>query len=196
MSYSYLYGVDVDGKGVVLKEYRNSWSFSPKVWDILAEKFSIPNGFLLGIEELEKTVDSLEVDNFERHIWELTMQRGIFSEDKEIIVSAIQNFIERYIGFSVQRQYSSKREVYTSDNFDRFREIAKDIEEIDVDKYPYFIFKNTSVDDNVESLFSGWCEETDESLEKTLYDDDNDCWFVLFDQNKITDYCLFRELED
>ena len=195
MSYSTLYGIDENGKGHVLKEYKNSWLFSPTVWELLNEKFNSGGFFMHGLEKLEEKIDDLASDDFERHIWEMTMQRCFFTQGKQFILNSIEMFINRYTNFSYKNSYMTKAKTFDSECFDRFREIAKDIEGIDVDKYPYFIFKNTSLDDQVENLFSGRNEQG-ERIAKTLYDDNNDCWFVLFDENGISDYSLFRELED
>ncbi|MDR1769645.1 MAG: hypothetical protein LBS02_03260 [Hungatella sp.] len=40
-------------------------------------------------------------------------------------------------------------------------------------EFPYFVFKNTSVDDGVESWFRRYDEETDEYIDRALSEIDN-----------------------
>jgi len=76
MSYSTLYGIDENGKGHVLKEYTNSWLFSPTVWELLNEKFTQSDFFLRELEKLGKKIDDLASNDIEStketHNWKTT----------------------------------------------------------------------------------------------------------------------------
>lgn len=79
---------------------------------------------------------------------------------------------------------------------ERFNEIADDISALDEKEYPYFVFKNTSVDDNVESWFSVYDEETDDYVDKSIKDWDKFlAEFVIIENGEIVKFISNREFE-
>ena len=71
---------------------------------------------------------------------------------------------------------------------ERFEEVANFIKEIDENKYQYFVFKNTSVDDNVISWFVNYGFD-DENIAKTLKDvDEHVTEFVIIKNGKIEEF--------
>lgn len=162
MSRSSLWGIKPDYFGEELKEYKNSWFFSPIIWDILSDK-TLPRGFggyvqsiisLHGQEVWSKINDKMNnSDNTtDRICWEISNQQIFFTKDKSIIANHIKNFVEQ------NRNYDRSKEdglspLEREHIIERFNEIADDIAELDEKEYPYFVFKNTSCDDNVEYWF-------------------------------------------
>lgn len=73
---------------------------------------------------------------------------------------------------------------------------ADDISALDEKEYPYFVFKNTSVDDNVESWFSVYDEETDDYVDKSIKDWDKFlAEFVIIENGEIVKFISNREFE-
>ena len=174
MSQSSLWVMDKDFNGSEVTEYGNSWLFSPMVWDVLLDKYmraevQTPYGFKKSIitdfsGELHRKLNGIinNCDNFyDRIIWEMSNQQVFFSKDKELIENAIKEAIEKDSEFAKDDEEhigTLKREHIK----ERWLEIAKDISEIDIEESPYFIFKNTSVDDGVECWFEKYSEESEE----------------------------------
>ena len=164
MSCSYLYGIKKDYIGEDLYYYDNSWLYSPIIWDVLADKYipeliETPFGFKKSMinngNELLKPLNNKinDCDSFsDRVCWEMSQQQIFFTKDKKEIASAIRNFVtdnKRYYIDEDDNIGALEREHI----IERFNEIANDIENLDEKEYPYFVFKNTSVDDSVESWF-------------------------------------------
>lgn len=174
MSCSSLWLMDEELNGVVDREYSNSWWFSPIAWDVLLDKYmyeeiQTPYGFKksligrggdeLGVQ-LNKIINNCE--NFsDRICWELSNQQVFFTKNKKAIAQAIKDFAKKNTRFHISEEKSISYLEFEH-IAERFNEIANHILEIDANKYPYFIFKNTSVDDNVEFWFEKYDEETDE----------------------------------
>lgn len=79
---------------------------------------------------------------------------------------------------------------------ERFNEIADDIFALDEKEYPYFVFKNTSVDDNVESWFSVYDEETDDYVDKSIKDWDKFlAEFVIIENEQIKNFISNRDFQ-
>ncbi len=201
MSSSSLWGIRKDYTGGKLEEYGNSWLFSPIVWDTLCEKY-IPSAIhtdslfkrsitgIGGKEIWTKANDALNNsdDTADRVCWELSNQSIYFTKDKCLIADSIRKFLEQ------NKEYSDKSDdgewfLQVPHIVERFEEIASDIEALDENEYPYFVFKNTSVDDAVENWFYKYDDETDDyvdcsltELEKVVTD------FVVIDQGKIIGY--------
>lgn len=180
MSYSSLYRIDKKYMGQGFKTYKNSWLFSPMVWDILLEKY-IPQDVitLYGYKkslicDFDRTLwtklnDSLNAsDNLaDRVCWEMSNQQIFYVRDKAIVARCIRQFVEQ------NKEYDKS----PNDNLsplerdhivERFNEIATDIEGLDWSEYEYFVFKNTSCDDAVEFWFREYDERTDSYNEKYL----------------------------
>lgn len=166
MSSSYLYGINKRYKGKVLQEYSNSWIFSPIIWQVLEDKYfkedakgrkpSIlsPFGGQDAWKDLNNIINNSE-NTDERLCWELSNQQIFFTKDKEFIADRIRYFV------STHQNYGSKDFETGNKNYllrakhinERFTQIAKDIKNLDKNKYPYFVLKNTSCDDSVECWF-------------------------------------------
>lgn len=201
MSYSSLYAIKKDFTGELLADYKNSWLFSPMVWSVLCEKYiptdiQTPYGYKKSIitdfsGELHRKLNN-KVNNCENTpdgvCWEISNQQIFFTKDKECIAESIKKFVEQ------NKQYDKSEEDNISPMerehiIERFNEIAEHILEIDENEYPYFVFKNNSVDDGVEYWFWEYDEETDEYIPKSL-----DKWdkilaeFVVIENGKITKF--------
>ncbi len=153
MSRSSLWVMDQDFKGHEINEYGNSWLFSPIVWDVLLDKYmheeiQTPYGYkksLIGLfneglnEQLNDKMNNS--DSFmDRICWEISNQQVFFTKNKEQISKAITNFVANnntYHKDSEENVPALTRSHIAS----RFREIAADIQNIDEEKYPYFVFK-------------------------------------------------------
>lgn len=172
MSRSSLWLVDNQYKGTEEVEYNNAWLFSPMIWDVLLDKYmhdeiQTPYGFTKSMtgcdapeldKKLTRIMDTCENLN-DRICWELTNQFIFSTKDKIRVSKAIVEFVKENTEFapSSEGTYPLQSEHIK----ERFIKIAGDILSIDEEKHPYFIIKNTSVDDNVEF----WFDE-----EKTLKD--------------------------
>lgn len=200
MSCSSLYGIKKDYVGEELCEYKNSWLFSPIVWDVLSDKYipldiKTPYGLKRSIVtdisgEIWRKLNNImnNSDNTpDRICWEMSNQQIFSTKDKECITNNIRKFIEQ------NKEYDKNAE----DNISplerehiikRFNEIINDIIELDENEYPYFVFKNTSVDDNVEGWFYDY-DGNDEYIDKSLKDWDRIvAEFVIIENDKITDF--------
>lgn len=178
MSYSSLYGIKKDYTGECLHEYGNSWLFSPIVWGILSDKYLQDDAkpsygygvsILMGNEDVwNKTNNKVNnCDNTpDRVCWELSHQQIFFAEDKECVANNIKKFIEQN-----NKYYMYENGEYPLEQqhiIDRFNEIADDILALDEDIYECFVFKNSSVDDNVECWFEEYDEEHDVFIDKSI----------------------------
>ena len=181
MSESSIYVLDQDFNGIVDKEYANSWLFSPMVWNVLLEKYmhaeiQTPYGYTKSLigpgghelhQQLNEIINGCD-DIADRICWELSMQQVFFSKDKDVVAQGIKNFLADNQKFYLTDEGTP---VLRQDHIAaRFTQVASDIAAIDELTYPCFVFKNTSVDDNVERWFSDYDEETDECGSKSLAD--------------------------
>lgn len=197
MSCSSLYGITKDYKSKEIIEYKNSWYFSPVVWSVLSDKLLprkygyIQNVIGLDGQEVWKNINNiLNKSDFlaDRVLWDLSNQ-GIFkTKDKNIVVDCIRDFIK------VNSKYDKSDEdnvpILKRDHIiERWNEIATDIENLNEEEFPFFVFKNTSCDDSVEYWFIKYNEESDEYESRGL----NECEdlvteFVIIENNSIVDY--------
>lgn len=201
MSHSSLYGIKKDYTGEELYEYGNSWLFSPIVISVLPDKYipyeiQTPYGFkksiigMGGQEIWEKTNNKINnCDNTPDKIcWEMSNQQIFLTKDKECIADSIREFVEQ------NKEYNKSDEDNLSPLerehiIERFNEIADDILGLDENEYPYFVFKNTSVDDNVEYWFKDFDEESDEYTDKSIKDwDEFLAEFVIIEDGKIAKF--------
>lgn len=194
MSYSSLWVMNNKYEGFEVKEFANSWLFSPVVWDVLFEKY-LPEKmyhpyigkmvYMTAVEFDKSVYSSLNnrinkcTSNADRVCWEMSNQQIFFTKDKQFVADAILQFVKD------NARYNER--ILTKEHIrNRFIEIANSILELDENEYPYFIFKNTSCDDNVERWFSDYNEEEDEyktinlSQQKELVAE-----FVVIENNKI-----------
>ena len=201
MSYSSLYGIKKDYTGEELYEYRNSWLFSPIVMGILPEKYipyeiQTPYGFKksiigMGGQEIWKKTNN-KINNCDntpdRICWEMSNQQIFFTKDKECIADSIRKFVEQNKDYdkSDEDNLSSLEREHI---IERFNEIADDIIGLDEKEYPYFVLKNTSVDDGVSFWFSDYDEEKDEYTDKSIKDWDKLlAEFVVIEDGKIAKF--------
>jgi len=194
MSYSSLWVMNNKYEGFQIKEFSNSWWFSPIVWDVLFEKY-LPEKmyhpyigkmvYMTAVEFDKSVYSSLNnrinkcTSNADRVCWEMSNQQIFFTKDKQFVADAILQFVKD------NARYNER--ILTKDHIkNRFTEIANSILELNENEYPYFIFKNTSCDDNVEHWFSDYNEEEDEyktinlSQQKEFVAE-----FVVIENNKI-----------
>lgn len=198
MSYSSLWVMDKDYNGCEVEQFSNSWLFSPMVWDVLSDKYirgliETPYGFKKSLmsdgslwNPLNKKINNSNCMS-DRICWELSMQQIFFTKDKEIIAKSIKDFIE------INSKYDKSTEgVYPLQQehiIERFKEIADEILKLDENKCPYFIFKNTSVDDNIESWFSKYDELQEEYVSSPLSSiKEYVTEFVLIENSMIKDF--------
>lgn len=195
MSYSNLYGIKKDLTGECLFKYKNSWLFSPIIWDILSDKY-LPRycGYIQSViglhgQEVWKKINT-KMNNSEntpdRICWEMSNQQIFFTKDKECIATNIRQFVEQNKAYDKSDE-DNLSPLEREHIIERFNEIADDIISLNEKEYPYFVFKNTSVDDSVEFWFSSYNEETDEYVDKSIKDwDEILTEFVIIENNKIT----------
>ena len=179
MSYSSLYGIKPDYTGEIVNEYKNSWWFSPIVWNVLSDK-TLPRDFMgyvqsiIGLhgQEVWKKINT-KMNNSEntpdRICWEMSNQQIFFTKDKECIATNIRQFVEQNKAYDKSDE-DNLSPLEREHIIERFNEIADDIVVLDENEYPYFVFKNTSVDDGVEFWFSSYDEESDEYTDKSIND--------------------------
>ena len=201
MSCSSLYGIKNDYTGEELYEYRNSWLFSPIVMGILPEKYipyeiQTPYGFKksiigMGGQEIWKKTNN-KINNCDntpdRICWEMSNQQIFFTKDKECIADSIRKFVEQNKGYdkSDEDNLSSLEREHI---IERFNEIADDIIDLDEKEYPYFVLKNTSVDDGVSFWLSDYDEEKDKYTDKSIKDWDKLlAEFVVIEDGKIAKF--------
>lgn len=201
MSYSSLYVIKKDFTGKSVVDYKNSWLFSPMVWGVLCEKYiprdiQTPYGYKKSIitdfsGELHRKLNN-KVNNCkntpDRICWEMSNQQIFFTKDKECIAEGIKKFVEQ------NKQYAKSEEDNISPMkrehiIERFNEIVEHILAIDENEYPYFVFKNNSVDDSVECWFCEYNEETDAYMQKSLNEWDKIlAEFVVIENGTITKF--------
>lgn len=201
MSYSTLYGIKKDYTAEEICDYENSWLFSPIVWRVLPEKYipheiETPYGIKKGIigpfgnEIVRKTNEKVNVcgNTPDRICWELSMQNIFFTKDKAVISESIREFVEQNKNYDK----SDDDGIGTLERehiIERFNEIATDISALDEEEYPYFVFKNTSVDDGVERWFSKYNEETDDYEQSPLSElEETVAQFVVIKDGEIKDF--------
>ena len=106
MSYSSLVVITPDYYGKEKEIFRNSWLFSPIIWDVLTEKY-IPYGELVRhgykrnvIYDRELSDRLNEIINTcqntpDRVLWELSNQQIFFTKDKDFIEECIYAFLKQ-----------------------------------------------------------------------------------------------------
>lgn len=196
MSSSSLYGITKDYKGEEIIEYKNSWFFSPVVWNVLSDKL-LPRKYgriqhvIGGDQEVWKNINNiLNNSDFltDRVLWELSNQEVFNTKDKNIIADCIRDFLK--VNSKYDKSDEDNVSVLERDHIiERWNEIATDIESLNEEEFPFFVFKNTSCDDSVESWFIKYNEESEEYEERGL----NECEglvteFVIIENHSIIDY--------
>lgn len=197
MSSSSLYGITKDYKGKEIIDYKNSWLFCPVVWSVLSDKL-LPrkNGYIqnvigFGGQEVWKNINNiLNNSDFltDRVLWELSNEAIFKTKDKNIIADCIRDFLK--VNSKYDKSDEDNVSVLKRDHIiERWNEIATDIENLNEEEFPFFVFKNTSCDDSVEYWFIKYNKESDKYEERGL----NECQdlvteFVIIENNSIVDY--------
>lgn len=202
MSRSSLYGIKKDYTGEIINEYKNSWLFSPIVWSVLPDKYipqeiTTPYGFkksIIGFDGNDiwrKTNNAINNSDSisDRICWEMSNQQIFFTKDKKCIADNIRQFVIDNSKYDKSKE-DCLSPLEREHIIDRFNQMANDIENLDENEYPYFVFKNTSVDDNVERWFCKYNEETEKyENKKTLKEwDEFLAEFVVIKNGKIVDF--------
>lgn len=199
MSSSSLYGITKDYKGKEINEYKNSWYFSPVVYSVLSDKLLprkhgyIQNVIGFGGREVWNNINNiLNSSDFlaDRVLWELSNQNIFKTKDKRIIADCIKDFLK--INNKYDKSDEDNISVLKRDYIiERWNEIATDIENLNEEEFPFFVFKNTSCDDSVESWFLKYNEESNEYESRGLNEcEDLVAEFVIIENNSIVDYIL------
>jgi len=162
MSYSSMFCIDKKYRGKRVQEYPNSWIFSPFIWHILEVTYmkKDENGRRLKVLSLFgesawgdiNTLMNNSEHTDERICWELSNQNIFLTKDKEVIANAILDFVKNHKD-CIDDEMETQELIFKPHIIDRFNQVATDIKQLDENKYPYFVFKNTSVDDTVECWF-------------------------------------------
>lgn len=202
MSYSSLWFIDKDFKGEKGVIFENSWLFTPIADDVLfnkylPEKVMTPYGkasFLSAtmfdntiVRDLNNKINNCGIQE-DRIVWEMTNQQIFKSKDKSFIADSIIKFIDtnkRYMGD------------YENHILDRFKEISEEIKNINEDENPYFVFKNSSCDGNIESWFERYNEEENKYEESSLLELERDvAELVVIENNKVTGFIINTKLKE
>lgn len=206
MSNSSIYGIRKDYTGEEICEYKNAWWFSPVIWNVLSDKI-LPRYFMAMIQTVtgidgahvwEKINDNMNhSDNTaDRVCWELSNQQIFHTADQQVIANAILDFIKQndMYGKSVEDNISILQREHI---IERFTSIANDILSINKDEFPYFVFKNTSADNNVEKWFEKYDDKTDEYIPCSLLDQTDTVYteFVFFKDDKIDKFVSNQDFD-
>ncbi len=194
MSYSSLYVINRDLTGTEEYSYKNAWLFPPIVWDTLTDKYAEPDpelakrGMKKSIISLNGAKVQAEVNEAvnkcncieDRICWELASQQIFQTKDKELVADCICRFLKTNENYP-----HMKGEAIV----ERFCKIAADIRLLDEETQPYFVFKNTSVDDEVERWFYSYSEEFGEYLDAKITDrKDYVSEIVVIENREIVDF--------
>lgn len=209
MSYSSLIGIKGDYIGEVICAFKNSWLFSPVVMGILPDKYipefiTTPFGFKKSIIS-DITGEVCRLTNHEVNIcknmadricWELVNQQIFFKKDRQLVSDSIRKFVEQNTDYDKSDEdglSALKRE----NVIERFNEIADSILGLDESEYPFFVFKNTSCDDEVERWFEQYDDKQDEYLECSMKDNIDNFYaeFVIIENGEIVKFISSREFE-
>jgi len=173
MSCSSLWAVDKNHFGEELKEYGNSWLFSPIAWNVLLDKYlhdeiQTPYGYKKSLisamdggalnNQLNKIVNNCTTF-CDRIVWELSNQQVFYAKDKKIVADGIRRFLD--VNSKYNHNDEGKFPLEQEHIKARWLEIADNIENL-TDECEYFIFKNSSCDDGVEYWFEKYNEESEE----------------------------------
>lgn len=204
MSYSSLWVMDSEYKGKELIEYENSWLFSPIIWDVLSNKylqdFVQPKGRFQyrksisgpGGVDLWNKINQIVCNGdykVDEIMWVLSNQLILPTIKKVELSAAIRSFAKDNKNIWTIKEDDGNLYYPLKINHikERFIEVADSIFSLDEERYPYLIFKNSSIDDGVETLFCMYDEEIDENIEISLLDNKYDTvQFVEFKDDELS----------
>ena len=184
MSYSCLIMMDKDYFAYEVDEFDNSWLYAPILWTVLTRKYC-PGEKILNMmsgshmNHLNRIMNST-TNACDQICWELSLQQIFSTKDKHIVANAIRECIK--VNGSIKNEDADDTGILQAPHIvERWEEIAKSIEEINEEEYPYFIFKTNSIDDSVWQWFG---EDGEESLKD--YAEDGFPEFVIIKDRKVT----------
>lgn len=192
MSYSSLWEIDKDFNGEGVADFKNSWLFTPVIWSVLTEKY-LHKEFRISqfgkyFKELNNKLNNSPITS-DRVCWELSGQSLFFAKDKELVADAIEQFVKDNDTFDVNEDGIAALKMEHIQ--ERFHEIAESIRSCDKE---YFVFKNTSVDDEVEKWFYDYENECTAPMH------DANCDVVIIEDGQIVDFRdpdeLMEEVKD
>lgn len=189
MSSSSLWVMDKNFNGCEVANFYNSWLVTPVSWDILLNKYlptfeernfmsaSMFDDKLFG--KLNTKINNSDIQE-DRVLWEMGNQQVFFTKDKEFIANSLKSFL------TINSKLATKLGEHIHE---RFVEVVNEILNIDIEKYPYFIFKNTSCDDGVEYWFKKYDEEEGDYSDRSLrYLEKSVTEFVIIEKDKIVSF--------
>lgn len=196
MSYSSLWLIDKNFIGHEEKKYANSWLFSPIIWTTLSDKY-LPRvgGFIQDVisfggqkvwNEINTTMNNSQ-NAYERICWELSNQQIFFSKDANVVANAIKDYLATNSNFG-DKGDDGLKPLMRSHIIERWETIANDIENIDAEESPYFVLKNTSVDDSVERWFEKYDEDTDTYTETPITEREFLAEFVVIENGNVKEF--------
>ena len=192
MSYSSLFLIGNDYKVAKKIDYHNSWLLNPVVWDVMSEKYlgrDPDTGYIrhvIGFDggktwmRLNDQMNASE-NMYDRICWEFSNGAVFCSRDKNAVADALRTCTEINADFD-ERVFDAEHIL------ERFKEVAKDIEEIDTNEIAMFIFKGTSVDDTVENMFRKYDEHEENVIETSLLTTEQVFEVVLMEDGEITEF--------
>lgn len=156
MSYSSLITMDKDYLAYEVDDFDNSWLFAPMLWTVLTRKYCFGERILntmsgSHMNRLNNIMNNTKC-TCDQICWELSLQQIFSTKDKQVVANAIRECIK--VNGSIKNEYADDTGILQTPHIvERWEEIAKSIEELDEEEYPYFIFKNNSIDDSVWQWF-------------------------------------------
>lgn len=184
MSYSSLITMDKDYLAYEVDEFANSWLFAPMLWTLLTRKYfpkDVDTFILSGrhMDKLNQLMNSTPT-TFEQICWELSLQQIFSTKDKHVVAHAIRECIK--VNDSIKNEDTDDTGILQTPHIvERWEEIAKSIEELDEEEYPYFIFKTNSIDDSAWQWFGVEGDQSLKDYKKSGFPE-----FVLIKDGKVT----------
>ena len=201
MSYSRLVGITPDYYEEKLEIFQNSRLFSPIIWDVLAEKYIpyeelVRHGRKRNIifdRKLGEKLNSILNDCHntpDRVLWELSGQQIFFTKDKDFVEKCIYAFLKQNENYCTD--YDSEKHIpilKVKHILERFCDIAHEIKALKAEETPYFVFKNTSVDDSVSNWFCCFNKNSENYEHIKLSENKEFCAkFVVIEDGKIKQF--------
>lgn len=200
MSYSTLYALNADVGIEYGTEFKNSWLFAPLLLDALNYKYnrkliesnpSYMSSYISYASEYTKPLfanmrkNESEDEQFEDMIvWMFTQQFIFRTSQKEHVIEVLRNYHKRNEQHFIDSSDKERSETFKERN----EEIIAALEALDADKTPFFVFNNTSVSDLADDWYWKYNEESDDSEECLLIDNDdlvlNNVVFVDIPENR------------
>ena len=197
MSESSLWLIDKNFYGYEKYEFKNSWLFSPVLWNVLLDKYlprmyghiqSLTGPFGQDVFKKINFIMNESKNDYERFCWEFSHQQIFNTKDKTLVSNAIRQFLELNKKYNVSEE-DNIGALQHEHIIERWNEIADCIDAIDENEYPYFVFKNNSVDDSVERWFCKWDDEIDDVVPTSLLElDEFVAEFIIVKDGRIVDF--------